>query len=139
GTASISDTSFHHLAVTKAGSNVVFYIDGVADPAPAYSTTFAFSTSAAIGARGDNLGNSFWGTIDEMSIYSSTLGAAEISAIYNAGPGGKCPGPTPPSITTQPHDQTPAAGTNVVFTVLAAGSGPLFYQWQFHGTNLTSG
>src|SRR5439155_16872975 len=67
------------------------------------------------------------------------LVAAEISAIYSAGAGGKCLGPTLPSITVQPSDQTASAGTNASFTVLAAGSAPLSYSWQFHGTNVAGG
>src|SRR5262249_44709788 len=47
----ITDTNFHHLAVTKSGSAVVFYVDGAANPAPVYGTHFVFSSPAAIGAR----------------------------------------------------------------------------------------
>src|SRR5437016_1544277 len=46
GTA-ITDTQFHHLAVTKSGSTVIFYIDGMAYPVPPYNPTFGFSSSAA--------------------------------------------------------------------------------------------
>ena len=49
----IVDTSFHHLAVTKSGTSVVFYVDGVAYPAPSYSSIFTFSTGVGLGARGD--------------------------------------------------------------------------------------
>ena len=30
----ITDTNWHHVALTKAGTNVVFYVDGVSYPAP---------------------------------------------------------------------------------------------------------
>ncbi len=43
-----------------------------------------------------------------------------------------------PSITTQPASQTATAGTNVTFTVSAAGFG-LSYQWLFNGTPLANG
>ena len=36
---------------------------------------------------------------------------------------------TPPSITTQPSNQTAADGSTATFTVLATGSTPLSYQW----------
>jgi hypothetical protein len=39
-------------------------------------------------------------------------------------------------ITTQPLSQTNNAGNNVTFTAAATGSIPLFYQWQFDGTNI---
>src|SRR5262249_48866757 len=129
-------TNLHHLAVTKSGTNLVFYLDGVAYPGAPYGTTYTFSTPAAIGARGDNFAASFLGTLDEVTIYDRPLAPFEVSALYNAVAGGKCLGPTPPLISAQPVDQTASAGAGVAFTVLASGSEPLFFQWQFHGTNL---
>src|SRR5262249_1444372 len=41
----------------------------------------------------------------------------------------------PPAITTQPTNQTVAAGANVNFQVSASGTLPLNYQWWFNGTN----
>jgi hypothetical protein len=41
-----------------------------------------------------------------------------------------------PSITNQPVSQTVAPGGAALFTVGATGEAPLFYQWQFQGTNL---
>ena len=41
---------------------------------------------------------------------------------------------TPPTITSQPINQTVAAGGTVTFTVVASGSTPLNYQW-FFGTS----
>jgi hypothetical protein len=42
----------------------------------------------------------------------------------------------PPNITTPPVSQTVTAGQNATFNVVASGTGPLFYQWSFSGTNL---
>ena len=42
-----------------------------------------------------------------------------------------------PSITTQPASQTVSAGSNVTFSVVAAGTSPLSYQWKKNGTNIT--
>ena len=42
----------------------------------------------------------------------------------------------PPSIVTQPQSQQIVAGTNVLFNVLAGGTAPISYQWQFNGTNV---
>ena len=94
-TASVTDTNWHHVAVTTSGGTVVFYIDGVASPtAGSYNPVYQFITPAAIGGRADNLGgnnnDSFLGAIDEMSVYNRALAEAEIAAIYNDGPGGKC-------------------------------------------------
>ncbi|MBP9902790.1 MAG: immunoglobulin domain-containing protein [Verrucomicrobia bacterium] len=42
----------------------------------------------------------------------------------------------PPFITAQPQSQTVIAGNTARFSVEAAGSSPLAYQWQLRGTNL---
>jgi subtilisin-like proprotein convertase family protein len=43
---------------------------------------------------------------------------------------------SPPVIVTPPQVQSVQAGSNAVFTVVASGTPPLSYQWQFNGTNL---
>ena len=45
--------------------------------------------------------------------------------------------PTPPSITGQPQNQTVSQTSSATFTVTAAGSTPLAYQWRFNGAGLT--
>ena len=75
----------------------------------------------------------FWGRIDELAVYNRALAAAEIQGIYNAGGSGKCVVDTPPTITSQPANQTVFAGGNAVFGVLAAGTQPLSYQWSYNG------
>jgi hypothetical protein len=42
----------------------------------------------------------------------------------------------PPAITAQPQAQTVTAGASAAFTVTAAGTAPLKYQWRFGGTNI---
>ena len=44
---------------------------------------------------------------------------------------------TAPSIVTQPIPQAVRAGTNVIFTVGASGTKPLYYQWRKDGNLLT--
>ena len=46
--------------------------------------------------------------------------------------------PVAPSITAQPQGQVVNAGSNATFTVTAAGTAPLSYQWRFNNTNLAS-
>ncbi len=133
----ITNTSWHHLAVTKSGSTVIFYVDGIGYPAPAYNPTFTFTTSAAIGGRADNLDNSFLGAIDEVSVYNTPLSSNQIVAIYNAGVAGKCPlAPLAPVITQQPTNLTVNVGNIAMFAVAATGTAPLSYQWSFNHTNL---
>ena len=41
-----------------------------------------------------------------------------------------------PSITTQPGNQYVMSGSTATFTVSASGTAPLYYQWNFNGTNI---
>ena len=104
----VMDTNWHHVAVTKSGSAVTFYVDGARLPALTYNSVFEFSTPAAIAAQGDNLGGSFLGNIDEIAIYDRALTAAEIQSIYDVGSLGKC---KPPQMLPQ------GAGTGFSFVV----------------------
>jgi outer membrane protein assembly factor BamB len=51
-----------------------------------------------------------------------------------SGPGTSPPPATAPSITTQPADTSVTLGQSAVFTVIAAGTAPLTYQWQKSGS-----
>jgi len=46
------------------------------------------------------------------------------------------PAPVAPTITTQPANQTVTAGQTATFTVVAAGTAPLSYQWQKNSVNI---
>lgn len=133
-TLTVTDTNWHHIAVTKSGSTLTFYLDGVSDTVT-YNETFVFTTPAAIGKRGDNVGtNEFFGEVDELTQYGSVLRAAEINSIYNAGVNGK----TKQAATnagvnsqTQVGDATltfanvSTAGTTVDYTIPPASAGTL--------------
>ncbi|HZQ47624.1 MAG TPA: LamG-like jellyroll fold domain-containing protein, partial [Verrucomicrobiae bacterium] len=130
----IIDTNWHHVAVTKTNTTVVFYVDGVAYPAAPYSVTFSFNSSVAIGARGDNGYDSFYGAIDELSVYNLALTGTQIQTIYNAGPAGKCLSPV---ITAQPTNKVALPGCSATFTVTATGIPPLTYQWIKNGVAIS--
>ena len=101
GTTSITDTNIHHVAVTKNGSTIIFYVDGVGYPPVVYNTVFSFTTSAGIGYLPGNAGCAFLGMMDEVSVYSRPLSASEIQGIYIAGSGG--------SVSRQRHRLSPAS------------------------------
>src|SRR5206468_8278596 len=86
----VADTNWHHVAVAKSGGAVSFYLDGVADVPATYDPGFTFTSNAAIGDNPDNPGVSFFGLIDEVSIYNRALAREEVQAIVNAGAAGKC-------------------------------------------------
>jgi hypothetical protein len=72
------------VALTKAGSTVVFYLDGTAYPIPSYTTTFTFTSSIGFGYQADSRDQSFLGTIDEIGFFNRALSASEIQAIYTS-------------------------------------------------------
>ena len=138
-TPMVTDTNFHHVAVTKMGSTVIFYVDGVAQTVGAYDPGFVFNGTSAIGARGTDYATSFLGTIDEVGIYNRALSGGEVQSIYNAGSYGKCPVTIPPYIASQPASQSVTAGGTAAFAVVAGGTAPLSYQWLFNGTMIPGG
>jgi hypothetical protein len=108
----LTDVNWHHLAVTKAGSTAVFYVDGLPQATPAYGphepytfddATCSCSAAIAIGSRGDARGGTFYGMIDEPAVFNRALSASEIQSIYAAGSAGICH--EPPSILKQPSSQ----------------------------------
>ncbi len=103
-TGRITDTQWHHVAVTKAGPDVRFYIDGAAAGSAGYDRTFTFGTPFAIGSLGVTIGQNytFLGSIDELGLYNRPLSAAEIASIHQAGAAGKCLVPAAPQCATAP-------------------------------------
>jgi hypothetical protein len=88
---SITDTNWHHVALTMTNGTVTFYLDGVASAPLSYNVTFTFTGGPpGIGFWAGNGTAGFLGTIDEMSIYNRALASNEVAAIYLAGSGGKC-------------------------------------------------
>jgi hypothetical protein len=143
----ITDTnSFHHVVVTKNGSTVVFYVDGVGETAAAYNPGFVFSGGFVVGARGGDYGASFLGSLDEVSIYNRELSAAEIQAIYSADSAGKCVNLVPPCATPPAGlvgwwrgegAASDSAGTNngVLEGGVAFAAGEVGQAFKFNGTN----
>lgn len=130
----ILDADWHHVGVTKSNAVVFFYLDGTAYRGNDFGATFSFTSPVGIGARADNLDNSFIGLIDEVSVYSRPLAATEMQSIYNASSAGKCAlAPSPPIILSQPTGQIVGVGNSATFSVTASGSASLAYQWRFNG------
>jgi hypothetical protein len=140
----ITAGTFLHLATTydKASGNAELFLNGTTVTQVNLGTfTPQTSTDLNIGYRspaapyGGSI-STFNGLIDELAIYDQALSAPDIQAIYSAGTSGKCIGPIPPYIASEPTNQTLTAGDNAVFSVIAGGAGPLSYQWSINGTNL---
>lgn len=74
---------WHHVAVTKRGSNVVFYMDGTPEQPVNYDAQFEFTTDLAAGARGDS-GSGFSGWMNELMVFKRALSPEEIKRVYDS-------------------------------------------------------
>jgi hypothetical protein len=137
-TNTITDLNYHHVAVAKSGTNIYFYIDGVGEVTGPYDPGFVFNGPFAIGARGMDFTVGYYGSIDEMSVYSRPLSSSEIQAIYNAGASGKCVVAVAPFFVSEPVSSIVTEGQNITFSATVAGTPPFTYQWQFQTKNIAS-
>ncbi|MCW5559861.1 MAG: hypothetical protein KIT22_18745, partial [Verrucomicrobiae bacterium] len=75
-TATISDTAWHHVAVTRAGSDLRYYVDGVPAGVATYSATFPpmeyLTLGGVVGADPSNT-YSLLGDLDEVALYTRAL------------------------------------------------------------------
>jgi hypothetical protein len=90
GSLRVSDTEFRHIAVTKFGATVTFYLDGIAAPPQNYDPGFDPTTVVHIGQRGDNSSSSLLGLLDEVQVWNRALAEVEVRDIAHAGPPPAC-------------------------------------------------
>lgn len=94
GATSIRDTNWNHVAVTREGSALHFYTNGVLATSTTCSVVFNLDGPYALGGLGAAFGGAYYGflgNIDELSAYNRALTASEIAAIHQAAMAGKCP------------------------------------------------
>jgi hypothetical protein len=115
--------------IVAQGATATFNISAIGDPPLGYQWRFNGSpidgaTSVSYSVLGATVANA--GTYDAVvsnGSGSTTSTAAQLTVLV------------PPTITSQPGNQTVGAGSTVNFQVSAAGSSPLSYQWWFNGSN----
>jgi hypothetical protein len=89
-TTAVPVNTFVHVAGTYDGTTLSVYVNGaLADTKVPMMTLATNTVPAHIGTDSQGL-TSFPGIIDELSVYSRALAAAEISDIYHAGSRGRC-------------------------------------------------
>ena len=72
----IQDMEWHHVAVTKAGTTVSFYVDGKVTDVMTYNGVFSFGGPFGIGGQPNPISEryfSFLGSLDEVTIYDRPL------------------------------------------------------------------
>jgi PKD repeat protein len=134
-TTMVSVSTWYHIAAVRGSNFTQLYVNGqlerqtnVTFPQNYGDYPLYFGSSGlAIWDR------KFSGILDEVSLYNRALSSNDIASIYAAGAAGKCKVPV---ITSQPQSQAVLPGWDANFTVSAAGSPPLAYQWRHFGTNI---
>lgn len=77
-------TAFHHVVGTYDGAMIRLYVDNVATPSTTINGVVKspVTAGAVIGAKNSKDTNFFNGVIDEIQVFDRTLGAPEISSLY---------------------------------------------------------
>src|SRR6266478_2199697 len=125
-----------------------FSLSGTITPAAAGNgATVALSGPASATTTADNSGNYNFAGLPNGSYQvtpkhtgyaftpgnqSTTVNGANVSGLNFTASAA----PVAPTIATQPANQTVTAGQTAAFTVVAAGTAPLSYQWQKNGVNI---
>jgi len=132
-TSLISAGNWYFIVAVGDGSKVTFYLNGN-EAAIRSQTTTNYGSSSYPFRIGygvlDSGANEFQGNIDEVALFNRALSVAEVNAIYSKAVGVA----TPPSILVQPVGDTRYVTQSRTFTVTAAGTLPLRYQWRHGGT-----
>ena len=114
------------------GETVVFNVVAVGDHSMRYQWQF----------NGTNLPGATHSTLTLANVTTSQAGAYRVlvnnslGSVLSAG-ATLTVNPSPLVIDSQPQNQTVGYGSNDTLTVLAEGAGPLSYQWQFDGMNIS--
>jgi hypothetical protein len=79
----VNDGQWHHIAITKSGTTVVFYIDGSSSGGGTLSAgnTFTGTVESRIGSdKGDNTAL-YTGLVDEIRLYNTVLSSGQVSTL----------------------------------------------------------
>jgi YVTN family beta-propeller protein len=83
----LTNSSWNHITVTRSGSTLSMYINGVPSGSAANSANFSDINDLQIGRdimSGNDLGGkNFQGLIDDVKVYKRALSAAEVSMLAN--------------------------------------------------------
>lgn len=136
---------WQHVGVVADGSRIRLYRNGIEVASDPYVPPFQEAVAPQVGIGfspddGGALGAAFWqGKIDDVGVWTVALTAGQMTSIFNAGQAGKdltqadAYQNLPPTITTQPVAITRFVGETASFSVQAAGTGTLSYQWKLDG------
>jgi hypothetical protein len=138
-TTTAATSAWVHVAHTFDGTTSRVFVNGTLTGQRVLTLDTTGGTLFSIGGRiatevGTNAIRDFFaGAIDDVRLWSRSLTATEVGAIYAASAATS----SLPLIITQPASQTVSVGQSLTLSVVASGAGTLAYQWLRNGTVLT--
>jgi PKD repeat protein len=117
---------WHHIALTRSGSSMKIYLDGVQRGTGSSTRDFQSTATLKLGHRGnpsdtpgsvDTRGFYLRGRIDEVAIHGCALSGAEISSIHAASCAGRCVNTAP--VLASIGDKTIGEGQALSFVATA--------------------
>ena len=98
GNTTITDGNWHYVGVAQSGTTYTMYVDGAVDATATGPAITYDSSGGSIGydrkgyeALGSGSGHWFNGSIDEVSVWNTSLSASDFSTLYNSGAGDQYP------------------------------------------------
>lgn len=113
-------TYHFRILINPANKTYTVYVTPAGGTELALASNYAFRSDQAATSSLNNWG--MYANLGSLTVCNMTIGTG--STI------------TAPSISTQPASQKVTAGQTATFTVTAAGTAPLTYQWQKNSTNI---
>ena len=138
-------STWQQVGLVADGSRIHLYRNGGEVGSTNYTAPLAppITSDIGIGVAPDDSGapgNAYWqGKIDDVGIWNVALTSSQMASVFNAGLAGKDLSQadayqnSPPTISTQPTSITRFVGETASFSVQAAGTGVLSYQWKLSG------
>ncbi|HXT12632.1 MAG TPA: LamG-like jellyroll fold domain-containing protein [Candidatus Angelobacter sp.] len=108
------------------------YVDGTLVASETNTSAYALAAveHLCIGARdadGSTIANFFTGQLFDVRVYNYALTEPAILQLY---------GIVPAAVATQPKPVVTFTNSTAQFSIVAAGTAPLTYQWRLNGTNI---
>jgi uncharacterized repeat protein (TIGR02543 family) len=130
--------------LTNGGTNTFsVVVSGTPPLAFQWQTTDGTGLTNGPTGTGSTISGSQTGSLTIGNVSTNDIGSYQVVVSNDYGSVTSAPATLaialPPGITIQPGDTTVTNGDTASFSVAAAGTAPLAYQWQFNEVNLTNG
>ena len=130
-------TSQPSNSTVTSGQTATFTV--VADAHPAANFQWQKNDQNITGATSASYTTAATSLSDSNSIFTVLVSNILGSQTSNPATLSVNPAPVPPSIITQPQSTSVQIGQGATFSIAAAGTAPLSYQWSLNGTPIASG